>query len=144
MSAKLGFPGLEDDVTAPLVDELTQPSSTGAMSTTRRSSAPWRAARGHPEPARSPFLDLVAFDAWVERWRAWARMPTRWTGSIPCTFPATTWSRKPWPQPRAATSTRSPCFWTQSLAPFDERPGLERYAVGAPDDFGTYRTFCGT
>jgi uncharacterized protein YdiU (UPF0061 family) len=28
--------------------------------------------------------------------------------------------------------------------PFDERPGLERYAVGAPEDFGTYRTFCGT
>lgn len=30
-------------------------------------------------------------------------------------------------------------------APFDERPGLERYAEPAPGDFGTtYRTFCGT
>ena len=30
-------------------------------------------------------------------------------------------------------------------APFDERPGLERYAEPAPQDFGaTYRTFCGT
>ncbi len=29
-------------------------------------------------------------------------------------------------------------------APYDERPGLERYAVAAPDDFGDYRTFCGT
>jgi uncharacterized protein YdiU (UPF0061 family) len=29
--------------------------------------------------------------------------------------------------------------------PFDERPGLERYAAPAPSDFGaTYRTFCGT
>ena len=28
--------------------------------------------------------------------------------------------------------------------PFDERPGLERYAVPAPADFGRYRTFCGT
>jgi uncharacterized protein YdiU (UPF0061 family) len=29
-------------------------------------------------------------------------------------------------------------------APFDERPGLERYAAPAPHDFGAYRTFCGT
>ncbi len=28
--------------------------------------------------------------------------------------------------------------------PFDERPGLERYAEAAPKDFGSYRTFCGT
>ena len=28
--------------------------------------------------------------------------------------------------------------------PFEERPGLERYARGAPEEFGTYRTFCGT
>jgi serine/tyrosine/threonine adenylyltransferase len=29
-------------------------------------------------------------------------------------------------------------------ASYDERPGLERYASAAPEDFGTYRTFCGT
>jgi uncharacterized protein YdiU (UPF0061 family) len=29
-------------------------------------------------------------------------------------------------------------------APFDERPGLERYASPAPEDFGSYVTFCGT
>ncbi len=29
-------------------------------------------------------------------------------------------------------------------APYDERPGLERYAVPAPQDFGMYTTFCGT
>ncbi len=29
-------------------------------------------------------------------------------------------------------------------APYDERRGLERYASPAPEDFGTYRTFCGT
>ena len=28
--------------------------------------------------------------------------------------------------------------------PYDERPGLERYAAAAPEDFGAYRTFCGT
>jgi uncharacterized protein YdiU (UPF0061 family) len=29
-------------------------------------------------------------------------------------------------------------------APYDERPGFERYASAAPEDFGTYRTYCGT
>ncbi len=29
-------------------------------------------------------------------------------------------------------------------APYDERPGLERYASPAPQEFGAYRTFCGT
>ncbi|OBF00619.1 hypothetical protein A5731_19505 [Mycolicibacterium conceptionense] len=29
-------------------------------------------------------------------------------------------------------------------APYDERPGLERFAAPAPADFGAYRTFCGT
>jgi serine/tyrosine/threonine adenylyltransferase len=28
--------------------------------------------------------------------------------------------------------------------PFDERPGLESYAVPAPSSFGQYQTFCGT
>jgi uncharacterized protein YdiU (UPF0061 family) len=29
-------------------------------------------------------------------------------------------------------------------APYDERPGFDRYAEPAPEDFGAYRTFCGT
>jgi len=28
--------------------------------------------------------------------------------------------------------------------PYQERPGLERYAAPAPEEFGPYRTFCGT
>ena len=29
-------------------------------------------------------------------------------------------------------------------SPYAVRPGLERYAEPAPEDFGRYRTFCGT
>ncbi len=29
-------------------------------------------------------------------------------------------------------------------SPFDERPGAEAFTQGAPEDFGPYRTFCGT
>ena len=28
--------------------------------------------------------------------------------------------------------------------PYDERPGLHRYTTPAPEEFGDYRTFCGT
>jgi hypothetical protein len=28
--------------------------------------------------------------------------------------------------------------------PFEERPGLDSYALPAPPSFGEYRTFCGT
>ncbi|MBU2721155.1 hypothetical protein HF563_17715, partial [Acidithiobacillus ferridurans] len=28
--------------------------------------------------------------------------------------------------------------------PFTERPGLESYAQPAPEDFGPFKTFCGT
>jgi hypothetical protein len=30
------------------------------------------------------------------------------------------------------------------VRPFEERPGLDRYAAAAPDDFGRYTTYCGT
>jgi hypothetical protein len=29
-------------------------------------------------------------------------------------------------------------------SPYDKRPSLERYAAAAPEEFGRYRTFCGT
>ena len=29
-------------------------------------------------------------------------------------------------------------------APYEERPGLERCAQPAPEDFGVYTTYCGT
>ena len=29
-------------------------------------------------------------------------------------------------------------------APYDKRPGFDRYANPAPEDFGSYQTFCGT
>ena len=28
--------------------------------------------------------------------------------------------------------------------PYEERSGLEEYATGAPENFGPYKTFCGT
>ena len=34
--------------------------------------------------------------------------------------------------------------FSSTTSPYAVRPGLERYAEPAPEDFGRYRTFCGT
>ena len=74
MHAKLGLrDGLDDDVTAPLVDELLGAAAGRATSTTRRSSgASARPPAATPSRRAALFLDLAGFDAWVERWRALA------------------------------------------------------------------------
>ena len=73
-----------------------------------------------------------------------ARTPTRWTGSTRSTSRATTSSRRRSPPRPPATWPRSSGCWTALADPYTERPGLERYAEPAPEDFGDYRTFCGT
>ena len=71
MRAKLGLPdGLDDAVVAPLVDELLALLQASHVDHTSFFRALGAAARGDAEPARGLFLDLAAFDDWVERWRA--------------------------------------------------------------------------
>jgi len=111
------------------------------------------AARGDRGPARALFVDRAAFDAWADRWEQ--------------EMPADEAER----EIRAAAMERvNPAYIPRNhlveealaaavegdmdpfaklvevvAAPFDERPGLERYAAPPPMDFGaTYRTFCGT
>ena len=73
-----------------------------------------------------------------------ARTATRWTGSTPSTSRATTWSRRRSPPRPSGDLAPLVRLLDAVAAPFDERPGLERYAAPAPPDFGAYRTFCGT
>ena len=147
MRAKLGLPdGLDDDVATPLVDELLDPAAGRATSTTRRSSARLgAAARGDAEPAREP----------VPRPRR--RSTAGWSAGAPSGPDADAMDRvNPVYIPRnhlveeaLAAATDGDLDPLERLldavtAPFDERPGLERYAAPAPEDFGAYRTFCGT
>ena len=121
------------------------PSSRRTTSTTPPSSAPW------PRP-RAATPSRRAGSSWTSRpsttgppaGAPWARTPTRWTGSTPSTSPATTWSRRRSPPRPTATWPRSSRLLDAVTQPYDERPGLERYAEPAPQDFGAYRTFCGT
>jgi uncharacterized protein YdiU (UPF0061 family) len=102
------------------------------------------AARGDVEPTRNLFLDLAGIDGWLERWRALGPDADAMDRVNPVYIP-----RNHLVEEALTAATEGDLDPLQRLLdavtrPYDERPGLERYAAPAPQDFGTYRTFCGT
>ena len=145
MREKLGFSAsLDDEVVSPLVEELLTlllESHVDHTSFFRNLSA---AARGDAEPVRGLFLDLAAIDRWLERWRSLG--PD--AGAMDRVNPIYI-ARNHLVEEALAAGTDGDLGPLSRLleaisAPYDERSGLERYAEPAPDDFGKYRTFCGT
>jgi uncharacterized protein YdiU (UPF0061 family) len=145
MRAKLGLrDSLGDGVTSPVVSDLLtllEKSHVDYTTFFRHLSA---AARGNAEPARGLFLDLAAFDAWTMRWQALGPDPEAMDRTNPVYIP-----RNHLVEEALAAATADDLELLGRLldvvtSPYDERPGLERYAAAAPDDFGRYRTFCGT
>jgi serine/tyrosine/threonine adenylyltransferase len=145
MRAKLGLPGgLDDAVSGPLVDELLgllQADRVDHTSFFRRLGG---AARGNAEPARELFLDLASIDGWIERWRALGPDGDRMDRVNPVYIP-----RNHLVEEALGTATEEDLAPLGRLleavaAPYDERPGFGRYTDPAPQDFGAYRTFCGT
>jgi uncharacterized protein YdiU (UPF0061 family) len=142
---KLGLDGaLDEEVASSLVDDLVallRESRADYTSFFRSLSA---AARGDAEAARGMVIDLVAFDAWTERWRAQGpdadvmdRVNAVYIPRNHLVEEALT----------AATEGDLDPFGRLLGAvtdPYVERPGLDRYATPAPPDFGSYVTFCGT
>jgi len=145
MRAKLGLPDRVDDaVAAPLVDELLGLLQRGRVDHTSFFRCLARAARGDVEGVRGQFLDLAAFDAWTRRWRSLGPDGDAMDRVNPVYVP-----RNHLVEEALAAATEGGLEPFERLvdavtAPFDERPGLERYAAPAPADFGAYRTFCGT
>jgi serine/tyrosine/threonine adenylyltransferase len=146
MRAKLGLPeGLDDAATRSLAEDLLELMRAGHVDHTSLFRALGAAARGDTGPARNLFLDLAGFDGWLARWRATGPDGDAMDRVNPVYIPrnhlveealgaATDGDLEPLDRLLAAVT-----------APFDERPGLARYAAPAPGDFGlTYRTFCGT
>jgi uncharacterized protein YdiU (UPF0061 family) len=145
MRAKLGLPdGLDDAVTSPLVDELLTRLRDNHVDHTSFFRALGDAARGDAEPARGVFLDLAAFDAWAERWRALGPDADAMDRVNPVYIP-----RNHLVEEALSAATEGDLGPLDRLldavaTPFEERPGLQRYAAPAPKDFGAYRTYCGT
>jgi uncharacterized protein YdiU (UPF0061 family) len=145
MRAKLGLPdGIDDVVAEPLVDglfALLQQSHVDYTSFFRHLG---RAAHGDAEPARGLFIDVAGFDDWLARWRALGPDSDAMDRVNPIYIP-----RNHLIEEALAAATNGDLdpldgLLTAVAAPYDERPGLERYARPAPEDFGDYRTFCGT
>ena len=143
--AKLGLPeGLAEPVVTPLIEEL---HGLLERSHVDHTSFFWNlgaAARGDAEPARGMFLDLPAFDAWAERWTAAGPDADAMERVNPVYIP-----RNHLVEEALSAATEGdigPCerLLAAVTRPYDERAGLERYAAPAPEDFGAYRTFCGT
>ncbi len=145
MRAKLGLSAaLDAEVVASLTDELLSLLQESEVDYTSFFRSLGRAARGEAEAARGLFIDLARFDRWTARWQALNPDAAAMDRVNPIYIPrnhlveealtaATAGDLQPLQQLLAAVT-----------APYDRRPGLERYATPAPEDFGAYRTFCGT
>jgi serine/tyrosine/threonine adenylyltransferase len=129
MRAKLGLTG---DVAGPLVDEL--------LGLLERSHVDYTSF--FRDLDQGPIPD--AFDDWLGRWRALEPDSAAMDGANPVYIP-----RNHLVEEALAAATAGELAPLEQLlaavtAPYDERPGLERYAGPAPEDFGAYQTFCGT
>jgi uncharacterized protein YdiU (UPF0061 family) len=145
MRAKLGLPeGLDEAVAMPLFEELLELLQKDQVDHTSFYRALGKAARGDAEPTRLLFLDLAAIDDWLASWRAIGPDGDAMDRVNPVYIP-----RNHLVEEALDAATGGDLQPLEKLlevvsAPFDERPGLERYAAPAPQDFGAYRTFCGT
>jgi uncharacterized protein YdiU (UPF0061 family) len=145
MKAKLGLDSsFADDVASPLIDELLgllQEWRVDYTSFFRRLGA---AVHGKDESARNLFPEPDAFLAWAERWQALNPDAEMMDRVNPAYVP-----RNHLVEEALDAATNGDLEPLRRLLeavtdPYQERPGVERYAEAAPESFGPYRTFCGT
>jgi serine/tyrosine/threonine adenylyltransferase len=145
MRSKLGLSEtVADEVATPLMNDLLALLAASHVDFTSFFRNLGRAARGEAEPARGMFIDLAGFDEWLARWRALTPDADTMDRVNPVYIP-----RNHLVEEALAAATEGDLDPLEGLleavsAPYDERRGLERYAAPAPEDFGRYRTFCGT
>ncbi len=94
-----------------------------------------RLARGDAEPA---------FDAWATRWRALDPDPETMDRVNPSYIPRNHLVEEALGAAAAGDLGPLETLLAAVTSPYQPRPGFERYAEPAPDDFGRYQTFCGT
>jgi serine/tyrosine/threonine adenylyltransferase len=137
MRAKLGLSAdVDAAVITSLVDELLpllKESQADYTSFFRQLS---HAARGDAGPA--------GFDDWISRWRVLSPDAESMDRANPIYIPRNHLVEEALSAATAGDLDPLHQLLVAVTAPYDERPGLERYASPAPEDFGTYRTFCGT
>ena len=146
MKAKLGLPtGLEDALASGLVEDLVVLLQANHVDHSSFFRLLGRAARGQAEPVRGLVLDLPRLDAWLDRWRALGPDAELMDRVNPAYVPRNHLVEEALEAATADDLEPMARLLEVVRAPFEERPGLERYAEPAPEDFGRrYQTFCGT
>jgi len=145
MRAKLGFPqSVSDDTAHTLVTDLLGLLQRNRVDYTSFFRSLAHAARGDAEPARGLFAELAGFDTWLTAWRSTHPDGATMDRANPVYIPRNHLVEEA--LSAGADGDLAPLrVLSDVLAdPFTERDGLERYAEPPPDDFGDYRTFCGT
>ena len=145
MRAKLGLPAdVPAEVLTPLVDELLRLLQESRVDYTSFFRHLGDAARGDTEPARGLFIDLAGFDAWMSSWRALDPDAESMDRANPIYIPRNHLVEEALTAATAGDLRPVGQLLDAVTAPYDKRPGFERYASPAPEDFGSYQTFCGT
>jgi uncharacterized protein YdiU (UPF0061 family) len=151
MRAKLGLADDGHDDGA-LIDDLLALMRTDRVDFTSLFRALSSSVRSDAAPARSLFVDELAFEAWSDRWlarlSAQGADPEATADAMDRVNPVYV-ARNHQVEEALSAATAGDLQPFEGLLdvlarPFDRRPGLEAFAAPAPPSFGAYRTFCGT
>jgi protein adenylyltransferase len=138
MRSKLGLPAdVDAGVVTSLVDELPVLLKESRVDYTSFFRSLSRSARGDAER-------FAAFDDWTSRWRALGPDAASMDRANPIYIPRNHLVEEALTAATAGDLDPLHRLLVAVTDPYNERPGLERYASAAPDDFGPYQTFCGT
>ena len=143
--AKIGLgEHIPNDIARSLIDDLHAQLTQSRVDYTSFFRHLGTAARGDTEPSRGLFVDLATFDHWLTRWRALGPDADLMDRVNPVYIPRNHLVEEALAAATAGDLAPFDRLLLALAAPYDERPGFERYAAPAPDDFVNYRTFCGT
>jgi uncharacterized protein YdiU (UPF0061 family) len=90
------------------------------------------------------FTDLAGFDEWLARWRALGPDADAMDRTNPIYIPRNHLVEEALTAATAGELGPLERLCAAVTAPYVEQAGLERFGAPAPEDFGTYQTFCGT
>ena len=132
-----------------LVDDLLALMQEHRVDLTKGFRSLSSAVRGDTAPARELFGEAASFDAWMERWIPLMGSDRAAVAEAMDSVNPIYIARNHVVEEALDAATAGDLEPAQQLLevlarPFEERPGLDRYAEPAPVDFGPYQTFCGT
>lgn len=142
MRMKLGLAGsVTDEAVAPLATELLNLLHENRVDFTSFFRALAGVARGGVRPA---VLEVEALGEWAGRWLELSPDAGVMDRVNPVYIPRNHLVEEALTAATAGDMAPFDALVDVVRRPFEERPGLQRYAAGAPEGSGPYTTFCGT